>query len=99
MVIFVSFSNFKFVPIDVDMCDVVHDVDDHIIYVLGHHFFIFCFPNSFCNKLGSEVKIKIKYIQTIFQLNLNRRKHKIVFPSILIQMENCQNEFHFYFTK
>ena len=34
-------------------------------------FFIFCFTNFFHNKLGSEegIKIKIKFIQTIFQLN------------------------------
>ena len=62
-------------------------------------FFIFCFTIFFRNKLGSEDEIKIKFIQTIFQLNLNRRKHEIVFPSILIQLENGPNEFYFYFTK
>ena len=38
---------------------------------LGHCFFIFCFTDFFRNKLGSEdeIKIKIKFIRTIFQLN------------------------------
>ena len=42
---------------------------------LGHNFFIFCFTDFFLNKLVSEdeIKIKIKFIRTIFQLNLNRR--------------------------
>ena len=51
-------------------------------------------------KLGSEddIKLKIKFIQTIFQLNQNRRKHEIMFPSILIQLENGLNEFYVYCT-
>ena len=32
-------------------------------------FFIFCFTDFFRNKLLSEDEIKIKFIQTIFQLN------------------------------
>ena len=32
-------------------------------------FFIFCFTDFFCNKLGSEDEIKIKFIRTVFQLN------------------------------
>ena len=38
---------------------------------LGQSFFIFCFTDFFRNKLGSEdeIKIKIKFILTIFQLN------------------------------
>ena len=39
---------------------------------LGHRFFVFfCFTIFFCNKLGSEdeIKIRIKFIRTIFQLN------------------------------
>ena len=38
---------------------------------LGHHFFIFCFTDFFCNKFGLEddIRIKIKFIRTIFQLN------------------------------
>ena len=34
-------------------------------------FFIFCFTDFFRNKLGSEdeIKIKIKFIRLIFQLN------------------------------
>ena len=36
---------------------------------LGHCFFIFCFADFFHNKLGSEDEIKMKFIQTIFQLN------------------------------
>ena len=34
-------------------------------------FFIFCFNDFFCNKLGwkDEIKIKLKFIRTIFQLN------------------------------
>ena len=43
MVIFFSVSNFKFLCIDVTMCDVVHDVDDYV-YVLGHRFLSFVFP-------------------------------------------------------
>ena len=43
------------------------------------------------------IKLKIKFIRTIFQLNKNRRKHEIVFPSIFIQLENGSNEFYFYF--
>ena len=41
------------------------------IISLGHHFFIFCFTIFFRNKLGleDEIKIKIKFIQTTFQLN------------------------------
>ena len=46
---------------------------------LGHRFFIFCFTDFFRNKLVSEDEIKIK----------------VVFPSILIQLENGQNEFYF----
>ena len=51
---------------------------------------LFYFTDFFRNKLGveDEIKIKIKFIQTIFQLN----------PSILIQLENGPNEFYFYFT-
>ena len=51
-------------------------------------FFIFCFTDFFRNKLGSEdeIKIKIKFIQVI------------VFPLILIKLENGPNEFYFYFT-
>ena len=38
---------------------------------LGHRFFIFCFTNFFRSKLGSddEIKIKLKFNRTIFQLN------------------------------
>ena len=38
---------------------------------LGHHFFIFCFTDFFRNKLVSEdeIKMKIKFIRTIFQLH------------------------------
>ena len=38
---------------------------------LGHRFFIFCCTDFFRNKLvsGDEIKIKIKFIWTIFQLN------------------------------
>ena len=38
---------------------------------LGHRFFILCFTDFFRNKLVSEdeIKIKIKFIRTIFQLN------------------------------
>ena len=38
---------------------------------LGQFFFIFCFTHFFSNKLGleDEIKIKIKFIRTIFQLN------------------------------
>ena len=59
-----------------------------------------CFTDCFRIKLESEdeIKIKIKFIWTIFQLNYNRRKHEIVFPSILNQLENGPNEFYFYFT-
>ena len=41
------------------------------MYDLGHRFFIFCFADVFRNRLVSEdeIKIKIKFIQTIFQLN------------------------------
>ena len=34
------------------------------------------------------MKLKIKFIRTILKLNKNRSKHEIVFPSILIQLEN-----------
>ena len=36
---------------------------------LGHRFFIFCFTDIFCNKLGSKEEMKIKFMRTIFQLN------------------------------
>ena len=41
------------------------------MYDLGHCFFIFCFTDFFRNRLVSEDKIiiKIKFMQTIFQLN------------------------------
>ena len=65
--------------------------------LLGLLFFYFLFYRFFRNNLGSEdkIKIKIKFILTIFQLNKNRRKHEIVFPSILIQLGNGPNEFYF----
>ena len=62
-------------------------------------FLFFVLPIIFLTSKGtSEGEIKIKFIQTIFKLNKNRRKHEIVFPSILIQFENGLNEFYFYFT-
>ena len=38
---------------------------------LGHRFLIFCFTEFFRNKLRSEdeIKIKIKFLWTIFQFN------------------------------
>ena len=43
----------------------------NFIHMFQHRFFIFCFTDFFRNKLVSEdeLKIKIKFIQTIFQLN------------------------------
>ena len=40
---------------------------------LGHRFFIFCFTDFFRNKLVSEdeIKIKIKFIRTIFKYGPN----------------------------
>ena len=55
-------------------------------------FFSFVFSTA-----AKLIKFKIKFIRTIFQLYLNRRKHKIVFRSIFIQLENGPDEFHFYF--
>ena len=51
--------------------------------------FLFLFYWFFQNKLGleDEIKMKIKFIRI-----------RIVFPSILMQLENGQNEFYFYFT-
>ena len=49
---------------------------------------------GFANFIG---KIKIKFIQTIFQLNKNRRKHDFVFPSILIQLDIGPIEILIYF--
>ena len=45
--------------------------DEVTMFLLGHRFFIFCFTDFFRNKLVSEdeIKIKIKFIWTIFQLN------------------------------
>ena len=40
----------------------------------------------------NEIKIKIKFIRTIFELNY------LVFSLILIQFKNGPNEFYFYFT-
>ena len=42
-----------------------------ITFFSGHRFFIFCFTDFFRDKLVSEdeIKIKIKFIRTIFQLN------------------------------
>ena len=54
------------------------------VNMLRPSFFIFCFTDFLGKKLGSEdeMKINIKFIRTIFQLNLNRRRHNFVFPSI-----------------
>ena len=58
--------------------------------------FNYVFPFVF-STAARLIKFKIKFIWTIFQLNKNRRKHKIVFPSILIQLENVPYEYYFYF--
>ena len=55
-------------------------------------FFRFVFSTA-----AGLIKLKIKFILTIFQLKENRRKQEIVFPSILIQLENGMNEFYFCF--
>ena len=58
--------------------------------------FYLLFYRFFRDKLGleDEIKIKIKLIRTIFQLNLNRRKHENSVFTILIQLENGPNEFY-----
>ena len=68
--------------------------------LIGHCFFNkkFVLPIFFKLGLEDEIKIKMKFIRTIFQLNSNRRKQEIVFPSILILFENGLYEFYFYFT-
>ena len=42
-----------------------------VIITVRRFFFIFCFTDFFRNKLAAEdeIKIKIKFIRTIFQLN------------------------------
>ena len=69
-------------------------------------FLFFVLRIFFHNKLGSEdeIKIKKKFIQTIFQLNYTKFVFpsiliQLVFPSILIQLENGPNEFYFLFNQ
>ena len=63
-------------------------------------FFIFCFTDFFFNKLWSEdeIKIKIKFIRTIFQLNkIEGNTNRVSFD--FIQLENGLNEFYFLFNQ
>ena len=56
-----------------------------------HSSFIFCFTDFFRNNLGSEDEKKKNEIHSDhFPIELKSKE-----PSILIQLENGQNEFHF----
>ena len=60
-------------------------------------FFSFSFYQFFSKqvRVGGRNKNKNKIHSDHFPIELNRRKHEIVFPSILIQLENGPNELYF----
>ena len=67
-----------------------------MIYSKARVFFIFSFIVFFSQHVRVGNKNKIYLVH--FPIELNRRKHEIMFPSILIQLENGLNEFYFYLT-
>ena len=56
-------------------------------------FFRFVFSSA-----ARLIELKIKIHSDHFPIELKSKETQFVFPSILIQLENGQNEFYFYFT-
>ena len=60
-------------------------------------FFIFCFTDFFLQqvRVGGRNKNKKKINLDHFPIELKSKETQLVFPSILIQLENGPNEFYF----
>ena len=63
-------------------------------------FFYFSFYRFFSKqvRIGGRNKNKNKIHSGHFPIEIKSKETRIVFPSIIIQLENGPNEFYFYFT-
>ena len=65
-------------------------------WLLRPSFFYFLFYRFFLKQVRVRGRNKNKIHSDHFPIELKSKETQIVFPSILIQLENEQNEFYFY---